>query len=97
MQDVVIDNRSWKELGANEKIKISLASFLMVSSVVLGFISFIWLEMIPGSVIATMGLFGSEALAILGISSYFHNELVHFQSEVKTRLSRIDKNNDVEE
>lgn len=47
--------------------------------------------MIPGSVIATCGLFGSEALAILGISSYFHNELVKFETKIDDTLRNINK------
>lgn len=85
------DTRSWKELGFGDKMKYSLAAFLIVSSVVLGFISFIWLAMIPGSVIATSGLFGSEALALLGISSYFYNELVKFETKVDKRLNNLNK------
>lgn len=85
------DNRKWNELGSQEKIKLALATSLIVSSIILGFVSFIWLQEVPTSVIGTMGLFGSEALAILGISSYFHNELVRFQTVVKQKLDSIDE------
>lgn len=93
MLETTYDTRKWNDLGFNDKLKLSLATFLIISSVVLGFISFIWLAIIPTSVIATMGLFGSEALAILGISSYFHNELIKFESDVTSRLKNIDNEN----
>ena len=89
MPDISYDSRGWKDLGVNERVKLSLASLLIISSIVLGFVSFIWLALIPTSVIATMGLFGSEALAILGIASYFNNEMIKFESKVRTRLDNL--------
>lgn len=90
MNDVAYDIRKWKDLGFADKMKFSIASVLVFSSIVIGFASFIWLAMIPTSVIALSGLWLSTALAILGISSYFHNELVQFQGKINDRLKRID-------
>lgn len=96
MKNATYDNRTWHDLGINDKVKLSLASSLIISSVIMGFLSFLCLHEVPTSVIGTMGLFGSEALAILGISSYFHNELVRFQSTVKEKLQDLEKNTDKE-
>lgn len=90
MNDVSYDVRKWKDLGFADKMKFSIASVLVFSSIVIGFASFIWLAMIPTSVIALSGLWLSTALAILGISSYFHNELVQFQGKINDRLKRMD-------
>lgn len=90
MSDVSYDIRKWKDLGFADKMKYSIASILVFSSIVIGFASFIWLAMIPTSVIALSGLWLSTALAILGISSYFHNELVQFQGKINDRLKRMD-------
>ena len=90
MSDVSYDVRKWKDLGFGDKMKYSIASVLVLSSIVIGFASFIWLAMIPTSVIALSGLWLSTALAILGISSYFHNELVQFQGKINDKLKRID-------
>lgn len=90
MSDVSYDIRKWKDLGFGDKMKYSIASALVFSSIVIGFASFIWLAMIPTSVIALSGLWLSTALAILGISSYFHNELVQFQGKINDRLKRMD-------
>ena len=90
MSDVTYDVRKWKDLGFGDKMKYSIASVLVLSSIVIGFASFIWLAMIPTSVIALSGLWLSTALAILGISSYFHNELVQFQGKINDRLKRIE-------
>ena len=90
MNDVAYDIRKWKDLGFADKMKFSIASVLVFSSIVIGFLSFIWLAMIPTSVIALSGLWLSTALAILGISSYFHNELVQFQGKINDKLKSID-------
>ena len=90
MGDVSYDVRKWKDLGFGDKMKYSIASVLVLSSIVIGFASFIWLAMIPTSVIALSGLWLSTALAILGISSYFHNELVQFQGKINDKLKRIE-------
>ena len=97
MSDVAYDIRKWKDLGFGDKMKYSIASVLVISSIVIGFLSFIWLAMIPTSVIALSGLWLSTALAILGISSYFHNELVQFQGKINDKLKRLDNEDRNEE
>ena len=97
MNEISYDNRKWRELGFSEKMKYSIASVLVFSSIVIGFASFIWLAMIPTSVIALSGLWLSTALAILGISSYFHNELVQFEGKINSRLRRLDGESSSEE
>lgn len=91
MQESLFDNRKWNELGISDKVKLSIAGILVISSIVLGFVSFILLMEIPTSVIGLDGLWLSTALAVLGITSYFHNELSHFQAEVKTRLKNLEE------
>lgn len=91
MSDTIYENKKWNELGAATKIKLSSAAALVLASIVLGFVSFVILLEIPTSVIGLSGLWLSTALAIMGITSYFHNELVEFQSEVKTRLKKLDE------
>ena len=91
MSDLSYDTRKWKDLGFADKMKFSIASILVFSSIVIGFVSFIWLSFVPGSVIALSGLWLSTALAVLGISSYFHNELVQFQGRVTNKLNKIEE------
>lgn len=97
MTDLTYDTRSWKQLGFNEKFKISIAGALVLASIALGAVSFILLLEIPGSVIGLDGLWLSTALAVLGIAGHFHNELVHFQTEVKSRLNKIDEEKNLTE
>lgn len=99
MREANYDSRKWKELGIGEKVKITIASALVCASIVLGFASFVILLEIPTSVIGLDGLWLSTALAVMGIGSYFHNELVKFESKVNNRLRDLDKdeiNNDSE-
>lgn len=97
MNNISYDIRKWKDLGFADKMKYSIASVLVFSSIVIGFLSFIWLAMIPTSVIALSGLWLSTALAILGITSYFHNELVQFEGKINDRLRRLDNESTGEE
>lgn len=90
MTNISYDVRKWRDLGFGDKMKYSIASVLVLSSIIIGFLSFVWLAMIPTSVIALTGLWLSTALAILGISSYFHNELVQFQGKINDRLKSLD-------
>lgn len=85
------ENKKWNELGAATKVKLSIAAGLVIASILLGFVSFLMLLEIPNSVIWLDGVWLSTALAVLGISSYFHTQMVEFQSEVKTRLDKLDK------
>lgn len=86
------DARGWNKLGFGEKLRYSLATLLIVASIILAFISFIMLSVVHTSVIGTAGLFGSEALGILGISTYFSNEIIKFRTKVEEKLNELDKN-----
>lgn len=96
MSEISYDVRKWKDLGFADKMKYSIASLLVLSSIIIGFGSFIWLAMIPTSVIALSGLWLSTALAILGISSYFHNEMVQFQGKINDKIKKMEKDERVE-
>lgn len=85
------ENKKWNELGAATKVKLSIAASLVLASIILGFVSFIILLEIPTSVIGLDGLWLSTALGVLGITSYFHNEMMQFQTEVKSRLKKLDE------
>lgn len=81
----------WTDLGIADKFKLTIAGMLVLSSVILGFVSFIILLEIPTSVIGLDGLWLSTALAVLGISSYFHNELIQFQGRINEKIDRLSK------
>lgn len=91
MADTTYENKKWQELGASTKTKLIISCSLVAASIILGFISFIMLLEIPTSVIWMDGLWLSTSCAVLGISSYFHTQMVQFQTEVKTRLRKLDE------
>ena len=86
-----MEKTKWKELPVSDKIKLSLATGLVTSSVVLGFVSFILLLEIPTSVLGLDGLWLSTSCAVLGISAHFNNEMTKFQANVRNRLDKLDR------
>lgn len=82
---------SWTTLDITNKIKLSLASILIIASIVLGFVSFFVLNTIPNSVLAMDGEWLATACAILGISMYFHNSLVNYQTKLNKEIKDIDE------
>lgn len=81
---------NWASLNITNKIKLSLASILIIASIVLGFVSFFVLNTIPNSVLAMDGEWLATACAILGISMYFHNSLVNYQTKLNKEIKDID-------
>lgn len=91
MANLDIDSRGWKQLGFKEKSQYIMAYSFGIASILIGFISFIWLQYVPSSVIAMSGLWASVAMAILGISMFFKNKMIEFQTSVNERLNKIDE------
>lgn len=81
---------SWNSLDITNKIKLFLASILIMASIILGFVSFFVLNTIPNSVLAMDGEWLATACAILGISMYFHNSLVNYQTKLNREIKDID-------
>lgn len=82
--------QKWNELGASEKTKLSLSIFLIVSSVVLGYISFLILNEIPGSIIGINCAWMSTALALLGITAYVNTQVVKMRTQLAEKINEID-------
>lgn len=80
----------WVDLGASEKTKLSLSIFLIASSVILGFLSFLILNEIPGSVIGVNGVWCSTALALLGITAYINTQVVKMKTELTEKMNELD-------
>ena len=86
-----MENNNWSNLNITEKIKFILAFILIVASIILGFVSFFVLNTIPNSVLAMDGEWLATACAILGISMYFHNSLVNYQTKLNKEIKDIDE------
>lgn len=85
-----MEKEHWKDLGASEKTKLGLSIFLIIASVVIGFISFVILNEIPGSVIGVNGVWCSTALALLGITAYVNTEIVKMRTQVRDKIDELD-------
>lgn len=81
---------NWSSLDITNKIKLFLATILIMASIILGFVSFFVLNTIPNSVLAMDGEWLATACAILGISMYFHNSLVNYQTKLNREIKDID-------
>lgn len=91
MENINIYDKKWSDLGAKEKSQLILAYSFAGASILLGFISFIWLTYIPGSVLGACGMYGSFACAILGIGVYLKTQILEMKTEVKNKLAVLDK------
>lgn len=85
---------SWKLLPIKEKLQYTIALVLCAASIIIAFISFFILYEIPDSVIAIDGLWLSSALTIFGVSMYFHNSLVKYQTKINEEIDRMTTNYD---
>lgn len=85
-----MENNNWSSLDITNKIKLSLAAILIIASIILGFVSFFVLNRIPNSVLAMDGEWLATACAILGISMYFHNSLINYQTKLNKEIKDID-------
>lgn len=86
-----MNNEKWRDLGFSEKTKIGLSIFLIIASVILGYISFIILFEIPESVIGISVAWLSTSLALLGITAYVNTSVLKMQSKINDKIEEIDK------
>lgn len=67
------------------------ALFLIVSAVAIAFVSFLLTLTIGGGVLCYIGEALGVALAIFGVTQYFKNQMVEFQTKVNDTLNKIEK------
>lgn len=82
---------SWKEADFRLKIQYSMSVLLVVSGVVLAFLSFFIIHEIGMGVLSASTLFIGSALGIYGIGMMVKNQLVDMQVEVNKKLQEIDR------
>lgn len=86
-----MNNEQWKDLGFSEKTKIVLSIFLIIASVILGYISFVILFEIPESVIGINVAWLSASLGLLGITAYVNTSVLKMQTKINDKIEEIDK------
>jgi len=72
-----------------DKFQYGMAGFLIVTAVILAFISFIITLTIGAGVIAWGGLCMGTALTLIGGGMYFHNQLVTFETNTNKKMQEV--------
>lgn len=77
-------SQKWKD-GLN----YGMAGFLIITAVVLAFVSFIITLTVGTGVIAWGGLSMGTALTLIGGGMYFHNQLVTFETSTNKKVEEV--------
>lgn len=81
------------ERGLSQKTKdtfqYGMAGFLIVTAVILAFISFIITLTVGTGVIAWGGLCMGTALTLIGGGMYFHNQLMTFETKTNKKMQEV--------
>ena len=81
------------ERGISQKWKdgfqYGMAGFLIVTAVILAFVSFIITLTVGAGVIAWGGLCMGTALTLIGGGMYFHNQLVTFETNTNKKMEEV--------
>lgn len=77
-------SQKWKDL-----FQYGAAGFLILTAVVLAFVSFIITLTIGAGVIAWGGLSMGTALTLIGGGMYFHNQLVTFETNTNKKMEEM--------
>jgi len=72
-----------------DKFQYGMAGFLILSAVILAFVSFIITLTVGTGVIAWGGLCMGTALTLIGGGMYFHNQLVTFETNANRRMEEM--------
>ena len=82
-------NSSWKILPIKEKMQIVNGTLLVISAIVLYFISFLLTLAIGFDVISACGTLLASGLAFFGLSSFFKNQMIEFQAKMDERIREL--------
>lgn len=67
------------------------ATALIVSAIVIAFVSFFIISDVPGGVNTYIGIAVSGGLAIFGVAAYMVNQVTQFKTEVRKELEELKK------
>lgn len=85
-----MENRKWKETSSKEKWQIINGTVLVFSAIILYFLSFVLTLAIGFDVISAGGTLLASGLAFFGLSSFFKNQMIEFQTKIDERLKKIE-------
>lgn len=72
-----------------DKFQYGMAGFLILTAVILAFVSFIITLTVGTGVIAWGGLCMGTALTLIGGGMYFHNQLVTFETKANRKMEEM--------
>lgn len=79
-----------------DKFQYGMAGFLILTAVILAFVSFIITLTVGTGVIAWGGLCMGTALTLIGGGMYFHNQLVTFETKANRKMEEMSHQMDIE-
>lgn len=82
---------SWKQSSLKEKFQVVNGTLLIVSAIVLYFLSFILTYTIGVGIISACASMFGTALALFGITSYVKTSMIDLQTEVKEKLKKLEE------
>lgn len=85
-----MENRKWKETSSKEKWQIINGTVLVFSAIILYFLSFCLTLAIGFDIISAGGTLLASGLAFFGLSSFFKNQMIEFQTKIDERLKKIE-------
>ena len=84
-------NDSWRDISVREKMQIVNGTALIFSAIALYFLAFIVTLSIGFEIISAGATLLGTGLAFFGITSYFKNQMVDFETRVEKRINRLAK------
>ena len=85
-----MENRTWKEPSSKEQWQIINGTVLVFSAIILYFLSFCLTLAIGFDIISAGGTLLASGLAFFGLSSFFKNQMIEFQTKIDERLKKIE-------
>ncbi len=80
----------WKDISVKDKWQIINGTSLVVSAIVLYFLSFALTLTIGFDVISAASTMLATGLAFFGITSYIKNQMVDFETKVNRKMKQLE-------
>lgn len=85
-----MNNESWKNISAREKMQIINGTALVFSAIALYFIAFAITLTIGFEIISAGATLLATGLAFFGITSYIKNQMMDFQVKVDQKIKKLE-------
>lgn len=85
-----MNNESWKNISAREKMQIINGTALVFSAIALYFIAFAITLTIGFEIISAGTTLLATGLAFFGITSYIKNQMMDFQVKVDQKIKKLE-------